>query len=169
LLLCSCRCGGYSAAAMAIEANEPARPIGRPACTPWTDNGRAFKLGYSSRPATDRAAVGLVTATATTVRAAHMRHRHENTSGPLARATDRQHRHHAERISSMAPTEGARDVFLVFHVSRVCFHGTHVKLPKSIPVRSRRAGNTRDCNLRALTPDEHPSVRAISRGGQGRG
>src|SRR5271157_2970846 len=115
-----------------METDKSAGPVGRSASALWTDNGRAFELGYNTRPGADQTAVGLVTPAASTIRTRHMRHGHEHVAGPLACAADRERRHHTERISPLALAECARDVFLVIHASRAGFDCRHIALLMSI-------------------------------------
>ena len=131
-----------------MKTGKPAGPFGRSAFAHWTENGRAFELGYNSRPAADQTAVSLVTPAASTIRAGNMRRGHEHVAGPLACAADRERRHHAERISPMALAEGARDVFLVIHGSRASFDCRHIALLMSIPEAALEGWGQRLSKLR---------------------
>ncbi len=137
-----------------MKTDKPAGRLGRSAFALWTDNGRAFGLGYNPRPAAHQTAVSLVTPAAFTIRAGNMRRGHEHVAGPLACAADRERRHHAVRISPMALAEGARDGFLVIHGSRASFYCRHIALLMSIPEaapegRGQRLSKLRRWNARS--------------------
>ena len=133
-----------------MKTDKPAGRLGRSAFALWTDNGRAFGLGYNPRPAAHQTAVSFVTPAAFTIRAGNMRRGHEHVAGSLACAADRERRHHAERISPMALAEGARDVFLAIHGTRASFDCDcrHIALLISIPEAALEGWGQRLSKLR---------------------
>src|SRR4051794_5871836 len=108
-----------------METNEAAGPIGGAAPALPADDMRPRERRHCAGAPADLTAVSLVAPGASGVRAALMRHGHEDAAGPLARPADRQDGHHAERVGALALAEGTSDVLLVHEGPRAGSRSIH--------------------------------------------